>query len=111
MKRFSLLSLLTLLFVASASVAFAQRVVSGTVKSSLDNSPLIGATILVKGTDSGTITDIDGSYTIRVTGNDAVLVVSYTGYELQEVTVGSQTTVNFDLAESATSLSEVVVTG
>lgn len=111
MKRSFLLSLFTLLFVASASVAFAQRTVVGTVTSSTDNSPLIGATILVKGTDSGTITDIDGSYSIRLTGNDAVLVVSYTGYETQEVAVGSQTTVNVALTESATSLSEVVVTG
>jgi len=111
MKRFSLLSLLTLLFVASASVAFAQRTVVGTVTSASDRSPLIGATLLVKGTDSGTISDIDGSYSIRVTGNDAILVVSYTGYESQEVSIGSQTTVNVSLTESATSLSEVVVTG
>ncbi len=111
MKRFSLLSLLTLLFAASATVAFAQRTVVGTVTSDSDKLPLIGATILLKGSDSGTITDIDGSYSIRVAGNDAVLVVSYTGYESQEVAVGSQTTVNVALAESATSLSEVVVTG
>lgn len=111
MKRFSLLSLLTMLFVVSASVAFAQRTVAGTVTSATDDAALIGATILVKGTDSGTITDIDGSYSIRVSSNDAVLVVSYTGYETQEVAVGAQTTVNIALAESATALSEVVVTG
>jgi TonB-dependent starch-binding outer membrane protein SusC len=111
MKRFSLLSLLTLLFMASASVAFAQRTVVGTVTSSTDKTALIGATILVKGTDSGTITDVDGSYSIRVSGNDAVLVVSYTGYETQEVAVGAQNSVNVSLTESATSLSEVVVTG
>jgi TonB-linked SusC/RagA family outer membrane protein len=111
MKRFSLLSLLTMLFVVSASVAFAQRTVAGTVTSATDNAALIGATILVKGTDSGTITDVDGSYSIRVAGNDAVLVVSYTGYETQEIAVGAQTTVNIALAESATALSEVVVTG
>ena len=111
MKRFSLLSLLTMLFVASASVAFAQRTVVGTVTSSADNSPLIGATILVKGTDSGTITDIDGSFSVRVSDNNAILMVSYTGYESQEVSVGSQTSVSVKLTESATSLSEVVVTG
>lgn len=96
---------------ASATVAFAQRTVVGTVTSSTDNTALIGATILVKGTDSGTITDVDGSYSIRVSSNDAVLVVSYTGYETQEVSVGAQNTVNVALTESATSLSEVVVTG
>jgi len=111
MKRFSLLSLLTFLFMVSASVAFAQRTVVGTVTSATDNSALIGATILVKGTDSGTITDVDGSYSIRVSDNNAVLVVSYTGYETQEVSVGAQTSVNVALAESATALSEVVVTG
>lgn len=111
MKRFYLLSLFTLLFVASASVAFAQRTVVGSVLSEADNTPLIGATILVKGTDSGTITDIDGSFSIRVSSSDAVLVVSYTGYESQEVAVGNQTSVSIRLAESATSLSEVVVTG
>ncbi len=96
---------------ASASVAFAQRTVVGTVTSGTDKTALIGATILVKGTDSGTITDVDGSYSIRVSGNDAVLVISYTGYETQEVVVGTQNSVNVSLAESATSLSEVVVTG
>ncbi|MCC6724880.1 MAG: TonB-dependent receptor [Saprospiraceae bacterium] len=111
MKRFSLLSLLTFLFVVSASVAFAQRTVSGMVTAATDQSPLIGATILVKGTDSGTISDVDGSYSLRVTGNDAVLVVSYTGYETQEIAVGAQNVINISMAESATALSEVVVTG
>ena len=89
---------------------FAQNQISGTI---IDNSgePLIGASILIKGTTSGTVTDYDGKYELTLEANQDVLVVSYTGYEDQEITVGNRTTVDITLAESISLIDEVVVVG
>lgn len=110
MRQKLLLSLLTLLLCGWVSAVQAQRTVTGTVSSDVDNMPLIGATVLVKGSDVGTITDVDGSFSIKVNDED-VLVVSYTGYETTEVPVNGQATLDIRLKESSLSLSEVVVTG
>jgi len=105
MKQTILLSLVSL-FITVGS--YAQQV-SGVV-SDVNGEPLIGATILEKGTSNGAVTDLDGSYAISVSGEDAVLVFSYTGYESQEITVGAQTAINVTLEEGL-ALDEVVVTG
>lgn len=66
----------------------------------------------VKGNSTvGTITDIDGNYTLSVPSDKAVLVYSYIGYTSQEVTVGQQSTINILLKEDAQALDEVVVVG
>ncbi len=98
------------LFVASLPLTlFAQSAVSGTV-SDTGGDPLIGATILLKGTSSGTVTDIDGTYSINVSGQNPILLVTYTGYQAQEIVVGNQSTIDITLAEGET-LDEVVVVG
>lgn len=58
------------------------------------NEGVVGANVLVKGTTNGVITDIDGNYSISVSGNNAILVISFIGYKTQEIKVGNQTTVN-----------------
>ncbi len=83
--------------------------VSGTVTDA-NGEPLIGATIVEKGTSNGTTTDFDGTYSLTVQ-DDAVLVVSYTGYGRQEMAVAGQTTMNFQLEEASELLDEVVVVG
>jgi TonB-linked SusC/RagA family outer membrane protein len=107
MKRHLLLPILMLLM--SATVGFAQQTLSGTVTDP-SGEALIGASILIKGTSTGTVTDLDGSFSINVSSDD-VLVVSYTGYETKEVPVNNQTSIAITLAESSETLSEVVVTG
>ncbi len=87
------------------------KTVSGTITAAEDGLPVIGATILIKGTASGTATDIDGGYSLSVPGNDAVLVISYTGLKTQEVTVGDRTEINLVMESSVSILDEVVVTG
>lgn len=89
--------------------ALAQRTVSGTVVDAT-GEPLIGASILVKGTTTGAVTDIDGSFSLNVPEDRDVLVISYTGYETQELPIGDQTTIEITLSEGV-SLDEVVVTG
>jgi len=84
--------------------------VRGKVTSTGDESGLPGVTILEKGTSNGSVTDIDGAYTIDVAGPGAVLVFSYVGFESQEIVVRNQTNINVSLEEAATAMNEVVVT-
>ncbi len=84
--------------------------VTGTVTSAADGLPLIGVTILVSGTTSGTITDVDGSFSIEVEDN-AVLEFTYTGYKKQIVPVNGQAVLNIVMESDQTILDEVVVIG
>ena len=77
---------------------FAQSSVSGTITDS-NGGPLPGVNIIEKGTSNGTSTDFDGNYTLTVP-NDAVLVISFVGFETQEISVNSQTTIIFNNLES-----------
>lgn len=96
------------LFVVFAS--YAQTSVSGKVTSGSDGTPIPGANILVKGTNTGTISDADGNYNIDVPNQEAVLVFSFVGYVTQEIPVAGKTTIDIVLPADATELSEVVVT-
>ena len=102
---------LALVMVLCLSVpALAQKItVSGTVTDPT-GEPLIGASVLVQGTSNGVATDFDGNYQIAVDAN-GTLVVSYVGYETQNVAVAGQTTVNVVLQENSVMLSEVVAIG
>ncbi|MEO1712588.1 MAG: SusC/RagA family TonB-linked outer membrane protein, partial [Bacteroidota bacterium] len=89
----------------------AQITISGVVTADDEPLGIIGGTVLVKGTSEGTVTDFDGSYEVTVPDGEAVLVFSYTGYETQEILVGSQTKIDVVLAPSVSLLEEVVVVG
>ncbi len=95
-------------FVAPLTRVF-QSQISGTVKDSLGNA-LIGVTVQVKGTTTGTTTDANGHFTIEALDN-ATLVFSYVGYQDKEVTLNGQNTINVVLYSSATGLNEVIVIG
>lgn len=102
-----------LLFVAFsfAFQAFAQEIqVSGKISDATDGSSLPGATVLVKGTTTGTLTDLDGKYSLKVSPG-SILVFSFVGYDTQEVTITNQTAVNVKLQQSSTTLEQVVVIG
>jgi TonB-linked SusC/RagA family outer membrane protein len=75
-----------------------------------NGEPLPGATITVQGTTSGTVSDIDGNYTLTV-AEDATLVFSFIGYESRVVAVGAQTIINISMQQDESSLEEVVVVG
>ena len=87
-----------------------ERTVSGTVLSNEDNSGLPAVNIIVKGTTTGTTTDLDGNYKLTVPSEESVLIFSSIGFENQEVTVGSQSVINLTLQADVTQLGEVVVT-
>ncbi len=82
--------------------------ITGNVKDS--QGPLIGATIMEKGTTNGAVTDIDGNFSLNVNPG-ATLVISYVGYVDQEIKVGSASDFNIDMKEEGHSLNEVVVIG
>lgn len=101
--------LLFLFFFLSALAINAQRTVTGEIISLEDGLPVIGASVAVKGTATGTITDIDGNYSVNVPDN-ATLVFSFVGMETQEVRVGTQSVINISLKPSSIMVDEVVVT-
>lgn len=105
MKKLSLVLTLVLFGVATM---FAQRTVTGTVTDE-GGEALIGASVLVKGTTSGTVTDIDGSYRVSVPEGADVLVFSYTGFSTLEVTLGASNVLDVTMAEGLT-LETAVVT-
>lgn len=91
--------------------AFAQsRQVSGTVTDT-EGAELPGVNVFIKGTTSGTITDVNGEYSINLSQENPVLVFSYVGYVQEEVEVGSRSTINVALTPDITQLSEIVVVG
>jgi TonB-linked SusC/RagA family outer membrane protein len=99
-------------FVPGAGQAFGQQRsrVTGTVFSASDNAPIIGATVVLKGTTTGTVTNIDGKFTLDAAAGD-VLVFSFVGYKSQEISVGSRTLFDVVLEEDVTDIDEVVVIG
>ena len=99
-----------LLFLLSALTVSAQTKLTGKVLSADDNSPVIGASVKIKSTNTGMVTDVNGNFILSVSPAD-VLVISYVGYDTQEVTVGSQATVVVTLKPASRALNEVVVTG
>jgi TonB-linked SusC/RagA family outer membrane protein len=106
-----LLMVPVLLLIFSASVyAQGSIKISGAVTDGKGET-VIGATVKVKGTAVGTVTDVNGKYIISVPNTQAVLVVSYIGLLPKEEVVGSRTVVNFKLEDNSTNLSEVIVTG
>lgn len=108
MKRFYIFSLLLVL---SVYVGFGQTIlVTGLVKSADDNMGLPGATVAIKGTTQGTVTDFEGKYQIEV-ASDATLVFSYIGMKSLEVEVKGQKVIDVTLESATTGLNEVVVIG
>jgi len=107
------LKILTLLcFVFASQILDAQSFkISGTVISGEDNQPMIGATVLEKGTSNGTTTEVDGSFQLEVASPTAVLEFSFIGFEMQEVPVNGQQTFSVVLASESKLMQEVIVTG
>lgn len=103
-----LLQLIIPLLMISASVA--AQTITGKVTNSSDGQPVPGVSISVKGTNTGTVTNNEGQFTLNVPGAESVLVVSAIGYVKQEVSTSGKTIINIELKENSSELNEVVVT-
>ncbi len=102
---------LLILFLSASVNLFSQQIqISGTVLSSEDNLPIVGANVLLEGQNSGTSTDFDGNYTLSASTGD-VLVFSYIGFETQKVTIGDQKAIQIVLNPNTSTLDEIVVIG
>ncbi len=106
-----------LLMVLTLAMSFVHgqgtETISGVVKDYSNGDALPGVNVLIRGTNNGTVTDIDGRYTLSVPSDDnnIVLIFSFVGYVSEEVTVNGQSTINVDLSLDLISLQEVVVVG
>lgn len=95
--------------VSEQSVSQKKRLLQGLVKDEQGNL-IIGASIQLKNTGTGVITDLDGLFQIQVTDKNSVIVISYIGYVTQEISVGDRSSITVQLKEDTKSLEEVVVT-
>jgi TonB-linked SusC/RagA family outer membrane protein len=88
-----------------------QDFVSGTIKDASTGEPLIGVTVMVKGTTLGTLTDINGQFSLRLPERQATLAVSFIGYATQEIAVNQGSSINVSMQLEVTQIQEVVVVG
>ena len=104
--------LLILLAISAPDLLYAQgRLVRGTVLEEGSTVGIPGANVRIKGTTTGTVTDLEGNYQIEVPSNDAVLVFSFVGYLPEEVVVGNQSEIDVSLAQDIKTLDELIVVG
>jgi hypothetical protein len=109
MKKITIL-FVALLLLGVQIVNAQQRTITGSVTSSEDGGTLPGVSVLVKGTTIGTVTDIDGNYTLSVSADATALVYSYVGMLTKEVVIGSTNVMNVALAPASIGVDEVVIT-
>ena len=102
--------LLILLLLSFGIGLSSQNVVKGTIKSDDEKDGLVGASVLLKGTTQGTITDVNGNFELSADPQTAVLEISFTGYLPQTVQLGGRTFVEINLEKDARVLEEYVVT-
>jgi TonB-linked SusC/RagA family outer membrane protein len=109
-KLYKSLSVFILLLALSSATALAQRTVTGTVLDEFGDG-LPGVTVLVKGTTTGTATDIDGKYSLNVPSDQSVLVFSFIGYTSTEQVVGNRSVIDLNMNPDERQLTELVITG
>lgn len=109
-KSFDMRAMLLGIFMMLTATVFAQVTVTGVVTESTGD-PVIGGTVREKGTQNGTVTDIDGNFSLKVANANATLIFSYVGLETQEVKLAGRKTVNVTLQSDDELLDEVVVVG
>lgn len=110
MRRILLLCLTAVFTLASSELWAQERTVSGRVTSTEDGSALPGVNVVVKGTTNGAVTDAEGTFNLKVPSDGGTLVFTFIGLKSQEVEVGTRTTIDVQMEQDATQLSEVVVT-
>jgi outer membrane receptor protein involved in Fe transport len=107
---YSIIFTVLLPYIALASMS-QDRIISGLVTGSEDNEPLPGANVVLKGTSTGTITGLDGAYSISVPDDNSILVFSSVGFITEELIVGNRTVLDISLVPDITALDEIVVVG
>jgi hypothetical protein len=113
LKKMSRTTLLRIIMLLTVILFFqytkSQITVTGTVTG--DNEPLIGASVLLKGSTSGTVTNAEGKYSITVPSEEAILTISFLGYLPEEIVVGGRKVIDVILLPDVQSLAEIIVIG
>jgi TonB-dependent starch-binding outer membrane protein SusC len=102
--------LVLFLWFGTMASLIAQRTISGTITDD-KKEPLIGASVLVKGTSTGTISDVSGAFSFSIPANGTTLIISYTGYASKEIAIGASNNYNVMLEQEAIDLSDIVIVG
>lgn len=110
MRKFLLLKFVLLLAVGINSSWAQERTVSGKITAVDDGQPLPGVNVVLKGTTTGTVTDIDGNYKLTVPNDGGILVYSFIGLTTEEIAIGSRAVIDLQMTSDVTQLTEVVVT-
>jgi TonB-linked SusC/RagA family outer membrane protein len=110
MKKSYTLTLLFLFGLLLSVPSYAQQEVKGKVTAKEDGNPLPGVSIVIQGTTTGAVTDLDGNYSIAVPGPQSVLVYSFIGFSAKNITVGNSSTIDVVLETEASELDEFIVT-
>ena len=110
-KQLRLLLAFFCMFLLSAVTAQAQRKITGKITEKKNNASMAGVSVMEKGTSNGTRTAEDGTFTLTTKTAKAVLVVSFVGYQQQEITVGTKSAFDISMEESAGGLNDMVVIG
>ena len=110
MKKLSTLTLTAFCWVLFVATAWTQKTISGKVTGQSDGAALPGVSVVLKGTTKGTVTDIDGNYTLSVPNTATTLTFSYVGFLNKDIDIGNASTVDIALSEDSKQLDAVVVT-
>jgi TonB-dependent starch-binding outer membrane protein SusC len=110
MKKTIKIFLMLIILIISTSGVFAQIKVTGTVLDT-EKQPVIGANVVVKGTTTGTMTDVNGKFAISVPSSSSIITFSFIGFVAQDFLVGNNTVINVTMEAESKALSEVVVIG
>ncbi|HRP31566.1 MAG TPA: TonB-dependent receptor [Agriterribacter sp.] len=110
-RELARLLFLALLLLGSTFVFSQQRKISGKVTNGADGQPIPGVTVSIKGTNTATVSDGEGIFSITVPNDNAVLLISSVGFDVIEIAVGGKTSIQAVLKEKLSSLDEIVVTG
>ncbi len=102
--------LVLFLWLGTVVSLIAQRTISGTITDD-KKEPLIGASVLVKGTSTGTVSDVSGAFSFTIPSNSSTLIISYTGYASKEIAIGASNTYNVMLEQEAIDLTDIVIVG
>ena len=99
------------LFIAGFQLLSQQRTITGTVTDNSDGSTIPGVTVMALGTDNGSVTDIDGNYTLKIDETIKILQFSYIGMRTEKIEIGSSSIINVQMESDNIGLDEVVVIG
>ena len=110
MKKILKFSLVVILFTLQLS-AYAQEITVSGIVTDESGEPIPGVSISIKNTYTGTITDIDGKYSLSLANKDVTLVYSFIGFSTKEIAVGGQSSINVTLEQDVIGLDEVITVG